>query len=130
MPVTDLFASLSGGLAAGGGDAAPSSAFSTSNPIDAKVNGITVAPIAVNFGELINALIPGPPSTGGVGGNSPSPGFPTFGGDSASSVLSSLRTPNLNFDVDTNSDTQSSFTKFLWMGGLLFGSIVAYRKFK
>jgi hypothetical protein len=129
MPISPgMLSSLStgfGGLGGfAGGAAAPSSATSVSNPIDAKTQGITVAPIAVNFGELINALTPGAVN-GGQG--QPPVSFPTFSGDGISSSLSGLRTTNIGADIETEST--SKFSNILMLTGLGLGGVVLARKF-
>jgi|APSaa5957512535_1039671.scaffolds.fasta_scaffold03441_6 hypothetical protein len=113
-----------GGLA--GGAAAPSSATSVSNPIDAKTQGITIAPVAVNFGELINSLVPG--AVNGSSGGGPATSFPTFSGDGRSSVLSGLRTTSLNSDTQNNSTNQSKFSTAMILTALGIGGIVLVRK--
>ena len=108
-----------------GGEAGPSQASGSTIATDSKTNGITIAPIGVNFGELINALIPGAPSNGGVTGT---PEFLSGEANRQSNLFSRLSSPNLSLEGTNQTSTSSMIQKVLLFGGMGLVSIFAIKK--
>ena len=111
-------------ISAGGGDAGPSSAYGgTSLALDHKTQGITIAPVGVNFGELINALLPGAPSNSG--GTEDQGAFESLQSD----IFSKLQTSNLGFSGSNTTSQKSPIQSIMIYGGMALIGFIAIKKF-